>query len=103
MQAALMTADQRIVPGREPWLADGVRGYVVRYGGWLWLPVIVAEREGSGDVGRFLDHVEPAEIVAVPTVINARLRGMLERRGWHAACDIDTGALIMVRMPVEQL
>lgn len=61
-------------------LAPGVRGYAIEADGLIWIPAIHAEREGAGDVGRFLDSL-PSHCV-IPTVISPRLRGMLERRGF---------------------
>lgn len=66
--------------GEEGLLAPGVRGYAVESEGKVWIPVIYAEKEGSGDVGRFLDSLSPR--CAVPTVTSSRLMGMLARRGF---------------------
>lgn len=66
--------------GDEGLLAPGVRGYAVETEGRIWIPVIYAEREGAGDVGRFLDSLSPRCIV--PTVTSPRLMGMLARRGF---------------------
>jgi hypothetical protein len=65
-------------------LAPGVLGYTVEADGVLYIPVIMAEEEGSGDVGRYLDSLPRDRTVKVPGVQSDRLRGMLERRGFEA-------------------
>lgn len=68
-------------PGDEPFLAPGVRGYAISSAtGWTYIPLIIAEKQGSGDVGRFLDSL--AKCCCIPNVNSPRLRGMLERRGY---------------------
>jgi len=62
-------------------LAPGVLGVAVEHDGCTWYPAIVAEREGAGDVGRWLDSL-PAT-ARIPCVTSVRLRGMLKRRGWR--------------------
>lgn len=71
-----------LVPGREPVLAPGVRGYAIRARGSVYIPLIYAEQEGAGDVGRFLDSLPAWATIRIPNVTSGRLRGMLERRGW---------------------
>ncbi len=61
-------------------LAPGVRGYAVVVGGCAYIPLIRAEHEGSGDVGRFLDSLPSG--VKIPNVTSRRLLGMLQRRGF---------------------
>lgn len=63
-------------------LAPRVTGYTVETDDGLYVPVITAEREGSGDVGRFLDSLPKDRRVVVPNVVNPRLEGMLIRRGF---------------------
>lgn len=63
-------------------LAPGVLGYSVDHEGEYWVPVIYAIEEGSGAVGRFLDSLPTDRRVVVPNVINIRLAGMLQRRGF---------------------
>ncbi len=62
-------------------LAKGVRGFAYQGGKYIFIPLIVAEREGSGDVGRFLDRLSVRCVIQ--TVTSHRLIGMLLRRGWH--------------------
>ena len=62
-------------------LAPGVRGVAVEHSGCTWYPAIVAEHEGSGDVGRWLDSL--GHSARIPCVTSERLRGMLKRRGWR--------------------
>ena len=63
-------------------LAPGVFGYSVESDGALYVPFIMAEKEGSGAVGKFLDELPTDRTVKVPNVESARLKGMLERRGF---------------------
>jgi hypothetical protein len=76
-----------LIPGREPWLAPGVRGYAVEHRGRIYIPLIAAEKEGSGDVGRFLDSLSPRCVFSCVT--SERLRGMLERRGFAMTLEQD--------------
>ena len=78
----LIRAGSPCVPGREGHLAPGVRGYALRAHGAVYIPLIVAECEGRGDVGRFLDRLPAHTTFRIPAVVSGRLRGMLERRGW---------------------
>lgn len=64
-------------------LAAGVLGYTVEEDDELYIPVIMAVEEGSGDVGRYLDALPKDRTVKVPEVASERLRGMLERRGFN--------------------
>jgi hypothetical protein len=78
-------AGSPLIPGNEGRLAVGVRGYAIKEGEVIYIPLICAEKEGSGDVGRFLDSLSPRCVV--PNVTSPRLRGMLERRGWTSEHD----------------
>lgn len=71
----------RMILGHEPLLAPGVRGCAYERGGRIEIPIMLAEREGSGDVGRFLDSLSPRCVIHC--VISNRLVGMLLRRGWR--------------------
>lgn len=63
-------------------LAQGVDGYAVDLGsGFIEIRVIMAQQQGDGAVGQFIDSVSPR--VVFPLVVSGRLRGMLERRGWR--------------------
>lgn len=64
----------------EQQLAPGVRGFAFRLGDMVCIPMIVAEREGSGDVGRFLDVLSPRCVIV--GVTSPRLTAMLVRRGY---------------------
>ncbi|MGC2234243.1 MAG: hypothetical protein WBA09_22270 [Candidatus Acidiferrum sp.] len=61
-------------------LALGVLGVAYEAGGLIYIPLIMAAREGSGDVGRFLDRLSAR--CRIISVTSARLAGMLMRRGW---------------------
>lgn len=63
-------------------LAPGVLGYAVETDEALFVPAIMAERPGRGDVGRFLDSLPRDRTVKVPAVLSPRLAGMLDRRGF---------------------
>jgi hypothetical protein len=69
-----------LIPGQEGSLAPGVRGYAVLDGDVIAIPLIIAETEGSGAVGKFLDSLSPRCVI--PCVTSPRLMGMLARRGW---------------------
>jgi len=77
-----------IRPGHEPRLAPGVRGYTVWSHGELYVPLVIAEREGSGDVGRYLDTLPLDRVVKFPSVLSERLAGMLLRRGFAPATEM---------------
>ena len=64
-------------------IAPGVLGYTMEQpDGSTYIPLIVAEKPGNGDVGRFLDGLNPAQTWKVPNVLNVVLEGMLQRRGF---------------------
>jgi len=84
-----MKAGETFFPGQEPELAPGVRGYTLEVGGDLWLPLIYAEDEGSGQVGEYLDSLPFDRTVVVPNILSGRLAGMLKRRGF-APCQANT-------------
>ncbi len=68
-------------------MAPGVRAHVFDMPQGIYIPMIIAEREGAGDVGRYLDSLPKDRRVVFPTVISARLRGMLERRGFRQSTE----------------
>jgi hypothetical protein len=76
--------------GGEGLLAAGVRGYAIEENGRIFIPLIIAEHEGNGDVGRFLDSLSPRCVI--PNLTSPRLMGMLSRRGfipdWSEGVDI---------------
>lgn len=87
-------------------LASGVFGYGVDTERGLYIPVVTAEKEGNGDVGRFLDSLPTDRRVVFPTVISSRLAGMLERRGFvsnteRAGPPYDEDVDIWERLPVR--
>lgn len=91
-----------ILTGRER-LADGVFGYCLETDRGLYVPWIMAEREGSGDVGRYLDSLPTDRRVVFPTILSARLAAMLGRRGFVAtvewAEEYEEWVEIMERLP----
>jgi hypothetical protein len=66
----------------EP-IAPGVLGYTVEKGDDLYVPFVMAEKEGNGDVGRYLDGLPTDRRIVFPDVLSGRLLGMLVRRGYH--------------------
>jgi hypothetical protein len=50
-------------------------------GGALVISMILAERQGRGDVGKYLDNLRGRDVV-VEACISERLAGMLVRRGF---------------------
>lgn len=68
------------IPGQEGFIATGVRGYAVEHEGKIFIPLIIAEKEGSGDVGSFLDSL--SQRCVIPNVTSDRLLDMLQRRGF---------------------
>jgi hypothetical protein len=73
-------------PGMESWkagvkpLAPGVKGFAYQQGDEVWITLIVADKKGAGDVGRFLDRLSPRCVIV--DVTSKRLEAMLVRRGW---------------------
>jgi hypothetical protein len=74
MSHELLTGQERLAPGVFGYATETDRGLYV---GW-----IAAEREGSGDVGRYLDQLPRDRRVVFPTILSLRLAGMLLRRGF---------------------
>jgi hypothetical protein len=71
------------VPSQEPFLAKGVRGFLLDLPDKVVVTALHAETEGSGDVGRFLDWLPHNTKVTFPNVLSERLAGMLIRRGFE--------------------
>jgi hypothetical protein len=75
-----------LIPGQEELIAPGVRGYaILGETGKINIPLVIAEREGSGDVGRFIDSLSSRCVF--PCVISLRLALMLFRRGFAPRFD----------------
>lgn len=71
-------------------LAPGVEGLLDRVDGEWRLGGIRATEEGTGAVGAFLDELcTSRDRIAVPYVVNDRLEGMLERRGFRKVIRFD--------------
>ena len=73
-EAAEMMGEQVLAPGVHGWLFDTPNG--------IYIPIITADRPGSGEVGRFLDGLPKDRDVKFPCVLSPILRGMLLRRGF---------------------
>lgn len=69
--------------GEEPELAPGVKGYTIDNDDGLWIPVIYAENQGSGQVAAYLDSLPTDRQVTFPNVMNPKLAEMLARRNFH--------------------
>lgn len=78
----VMNPGDILIPGKEPSLAEGVRGYDMEHEGMLYIPLVIAETPGSGAVGRYLDALPRSRTIRFPNVMNRRLMGMLYRRGF---------------------
>lgn len=89
MGIPLIKEGEPIIPGREPYLAPGVRGYAVKSKGAIYIPVIVADKPGNGDVRRFLDSLPTDQTIRFPCVISPVLAAALERRGFVATKEED--------------
>ncbi len=66
-------------------LAKGVLGYAFLHGEEIWIPFILAEKKGAGDVGRFLDSLSARCVIV--DVTSPRLEAMLIRRRWKKRID----------------
>lgn len=72
-------------------LAPGVQGYTMRdsYGA-LYVPVVISDSPGEGNVSRFIDDLLAKEqIIKFPCVINSKLEEMLKRRGFSLEMEYD--------------
>lgn len=65
--------------------------------GALWVPLVIAEKPGNGDVGRYLDSLPGDRRVVFPNVISDVLIGMLKRRGFTEV--INEGHAVFERRP----
>ena len=95
-----------IIPGNEPILAPGVRGYQIEVRkGEVYIPLIAAEEEGSGLVSQFLDALPTSVTVKFPNVVNGKFVGMLKRRGFVCLiehCDrTDEDVAVWTRMAIK--
>jgi hypothetical protein len=70
-------------PGQEPLVAPGVRAIMFDVPEGIYVPFVMAASQGAGDVGRWLDGLPPDRRIVFPSVLSARLRGMLQRRGYQ--------------------
>lgn len=80
---------ESFMPGQEPELAPGVRGVLFDKPDEVIIPVVYAEDEGSGAVGKWLDSLPTDRTVTFSTVLSGRLTGMLKRRGFQPATSHD--------------
>jgi hypothetical protein len=71
-----------------PVLAPGVRGYAMESDGAIYIPVIIADNPGSGDVGRYLDGLPPDRTIRVPNLTSEILEGMLRRRNFDVIVEL---------------
>ena len=71
----------------ESELAPGVHGWYFDMPNGIYIPVITADKPGSGDVGRYLDSLPRDRDVKFPSVLSSVLRGMLIRRGFVDAVE----------------
>ena len=72
----------RLMDGANVEVAPGVEGVVKVFPNMIEIISIRAQSEGSGQVGEYLDSLPTDCRIVVPNVLNDRLAGMLERRGF---------------------
>jgi len=100
----MLKQGETFVPGQEPTLAPGVRGYTLDVDGALWVPLIYAEDEGSGQVGDYLDSLPFNRTVVVPNILSGRLAGMLQRRGFSpSVAEYEEGSIDAMIRPALHL
>src|ERR1700734_973626 len=82
-------------------LTSKIHGYAIEENGLIYIPLMMSLEEGKGHVGRFLDSLSPRCVI--PNVTSARLRGMLERRGWTTYTESgNQGACEIYRHPLAK-
>jgi len=65
-------------------LYRGITGYTIEKGREIIIPVIHSHIEGKGYAGQYIDSLkEKYDIITFPNVLNSKLAGMLERRGFQ--------------------
>lgn len=72
--------------GKQP-LYKGVHGFAYEHNGLVYIPLIVAEKEGAGQVGEFLDRL--SRRCCIIGVTSPRLEMMLRRRGFCMRMESD--------------
>jgi hypothetical protein len=77
--AAQAMGEQQLAPGVHGWYFDTPEG--------IYIPVITADNPGSGEVGKYLDSLPCNRDIKFSTVLSAKLRGMLLRRGFVDATE----------------
>ena len=80
-------------------MGEGVRGTAFDTEEGIYIPLISAERPGTGAVARFLDALPKDRRVVFPTVTSPRLHAMLGRRGFQQI--EEAGGDAMERKPTE--
>lgn len=61
----------------------GISGYTVRDGESIYVPVLISDEPGKGNVGRYINElIQREKCVKFPNVINPKLVDMLVRRGF---------------------
>jgi len=81
----LTEAGTILTPGEEGEIYPGVRGYAIEHKGFVYIPMVFGQ--GDGQVGKFLDALSPR--CRMVNVISAKLRHMLQRRGWKMKIEED--------------
>jgi hypothetical protein len=90
-------AGEAITLGQEPEIGEGVRGTAFDTENGIYIPLIIAERPGTGAVSRFLGALPTDRRVVFPTVTSQRLHAMLARRGFQQI--EEAGSEAMERKP----
>ncbi|MDH6674328.1 hypothetical protein M2277_005020 [Paenibacillus sp. LBL] len=69
--------------GSQSKLAKGIIGHIIVEGNAATIITFTSLVEGKGNAGRFIDELkERYDIVTFPNLINKKLEGMLQRRGF---------------------
>ena len=85
-------------------LAPGIFGYAVKTKGGTYIPFIAAEHQGDGTVGKWLNELPSDRRIVFPTVLSARLAGMLKRRGFREEIEAgpDEPIKVLARGPLSE-
>ena len=75
-------------------IAPGVRGYAIESEGKIYIPFIMAERPGNGDMGRFVDSLSDRCVFV--NVLSSTLMKMLIKRGWKRKMELLNGETVDV-------
>jgi hypothetical protein len=72
-----------LIPGQEPYIGPGIRGYTMEHEGALYVPLIFSDTPGKGNLSRYLDALPKNRTIRFPNVLNSIFAGALHRRGFR--------------------